>query len=337
MTRYTVDGGVYDIGVGVPDLAGAIRYWSAFGYREGERGRLSSEESLRLYGVDSELESVRLFHQQARQGLIRLMRWASPVGPGLNMAPLRTLGTRWSVHRTDDLLTVYSHAEILRRKGEPIALLGPVINPRLGRSSSEQRPFEEPVRCTYNLQMFRPHYQQVVMQRQNIEAETYGTIARNSLLRCSEACHVAVVVPEGREDVPAFYREVLGLRVSARVDLEWNPASVATVMFDLQPGEGLSEIDLDDPLSVSGAMPPGRLRIFLLRTKVQPRDATSCAGPGNLGYSLYTYRACRIEALYAQVHASAAMHPSPILHDEFGRRSFCFKAPDGYFWQISSP
>ena len=124
MTTTGLIGGVYEVGVGVPDADAAVAFWRACGYRVGTEGGLGGAQAKALYGVDSGLRSIRLFHQDATAGLVRLMVWDRPVGAGLDMAPLRTHGCRWSVHRTDDIANAYVHGEMLRRQGKPITLLG---------------------------------------------------------------------------------------------------------------------------------------------------------------------------------------------------------------------
>ena len=83
-------GGLYDIAVGVTDAVAAIAYWQRFGFRVGEHGKLSAIAAKALYRVDSALTAVRLFHGTADHGLIRLMIWEKPSGPGLGLAPLRS-------------------------------------------------------------------------------------------------------------------------------------------------------------------------------------------------------------------------------------------------------
>ncbi|MCC6172465.1 MAG: hypothetical protein IT481_10600 [Gammaproteobacteria bacterium] len=91
-------GGLHEVCVGVPDLAESITYYEAFGCRAGERGELDAAAARRLYGIDSALRAVRLHHQQADHGLVRLMQWERPLNDGLGLAPnLRCIGSRWGV------------------------------------------------------------------------------------------------------------------------------------------------------------------------------------------------------------------------------------------------
>lgn len=341
-TRFNVDSlvseGVYDIGVGVDNMERAVEFWRGFGYHVGEMGQLPADQSEALYGVYSSVTTTRLFHQSARQGLIRLVRWNDTPGPGLQMAPLRTAGTRWSVHKTDDLLTAYSHGLTTQLQRKPISILGPIINARSARAIDDQQPFREPVPCSYNLQLFQPESQVVVMQRQHIDVSSYGEINQNSLLRTSQACHVALVHQGFDEAIPAFYEKAFGVVRTGSIQLQYDPDSVATAMFNLAPGESLREIDLDDPrCSADGVDPqPGRLRLFFLESDLPLPKKHASASPGQLGYCLYSYRTRDPERLRESVISAGAYSVTALLSDEFGRPSFSFRAPDGYFWQILS-
>ncbi len=78
-------GGLHEVCVGVPDLVEAIAFYEAFGCRVGAIGELDAGAARSLYGVDSALRSVRLLHQQADHGLIRLMQWERPLNDGLGL------------------------------------------------------------------------------------------------------------------------------------------------------------------------------------------------------------------------------------------------------------
>ena len=77
--------GVYEVGIGVPDLIEQIRFWGRFGYRVGAQGSLSAAQARALYDVDSALHSAHLQHQDADHGLIRLMHWEKPKTAGIGI------------------------------------------------------------------------------------------------------------------------------------------------------------------------------------------------------------------------------------------------------------
>jgi len=279
------------------------------------------------------LHSWRLHHGVADKGLVRLMTWEEPLGPGLCMAPLRTPGNRWSVQKTDDLLTVWTHAEVARRQGHEISVLGPVLNARATVPIAEQRPFVAAVPAAYNLQLFQPLFQQVVMQRQHIDVRRLGTIAPESLFRTSEVCHVGLVAYTANVGLFDFYEHALGLQRTTQRRFAYDPDSPASQMFALRPGEAFTEIDFDDPRA--GVDPSqslaGRLRIFAVESTSPPVAAVQ-ARPGQLGYALYTIQTDDVRSLRRATIDCGATHVTPIVPDEFGAPAFSFCAPDGYAW-----
>lgn len=96
--------GIYEVGIGVPDLETAIAYWQQFGYRVGAAGQLEAETAQALYQANSPLSSVRLFHQEADHGLIRLMQWAQPSNQGLGLSSMKARGNRWATTLTASTL-----------------------------------------------------------------------------------------------------------------------------------------------------------------------------------------------------------------------------------------
>ena len=329
-----LNGGVFDIGVGVSDLDQAVEFWASCGYRRGPEGHFSTAESKTLYGVESGLTSVRLLHQDATAGLIRLMHWQQPTGPGLQMAPLRTHGCRWSVHRTDNIANAYVHGEVLRRQGKPIHLVGPHYNFDLGKNLADKQPFHEPLAASGDVLLFQPEAQLVAMTRMNFSVPKYGTINTDSPLRLSEGCHMALVVQADDIGIFDFYEDVIGFKRYHQVDIAYEPGYMPSDMFHLTPDETFSEVDFDDP--EAGDDPtehlPGRLRCFIVHSQQPADDRMSRAQPGNLGYSLFSVRVGDVAAMHHRVRESEATHVTDIVANEFGTPAFSFVAPDGFTW-----
>jgi len=331
-------GGIYEIGVGVTDLEATCAFWRSWGYTVASRGSLAAEQAQQLYGVASNLTSVRLVHQSAIHGLIRLFHWQTPLGPGLGHAPLRSTGSRWSVHRTDDIITVFNHGETARQLGHDIKLNGPLINVRSPARGFEQKPFVEPVRASHNFQMTFPTARVVAMQRFGVTMTRYGTVAKDSLLQTSEGCHMGLVVTGDDFGIFDFYTEVLGFKPGKKVHIDCEPGYTPSDFFELSAGEHFTECDLEDPASgdTLDTQLPGRLRAFLIQNARPQPDMRPQSRPGQLGYSLYTVRMRDLQATRAAVMAypkhGGATAIAEILPDEFGTAAFSFTAPDGYAW-----
>ena len=80
----------------------------------------TAEKSKKLYGVNSALRSIRLYHQNSDHGLIRLMIWENPINEGLGISSMKVNGNRWATTLTNDSLNILNHAELAEAAGETI-------------------------------------------------------------------------------------------------------------------------------------------------------------------------------------------------------------------------
>ena len=126
-------GGLYEAFHAVPDLVASIRHWQSFGYRVGAEGCLDASAAKKLYDVALDLRSVRLYHQTADHGLVRLMMWEGAIGDGLGARPIRGLGTRWTGQKTLNMARLNDHAVAAQSLGEEICVSLPSLSglPRL--------------------------------------------------------------------------------------------------------------------------------------------------------------------------------------------------------------
>jgi len=334
----TVYGGIYEFTIGVNDLDTSIKFWESCGYAVGKKGFLNSDDANALYGVCSSLNSIHMVHQKADAGLVRLMQWDNPIGSGLHMAPLRTFGNRWSVHRTDNIFNAFVHGEVLRQQGKPINLVGPHYNLNLGKKLKDKRPFLDELSATAELLLFQPEAQLVIMSRMNFKVPKYGTINEDSPLRISEGCHMALVFHGKDKAIFNFYEDVIGLKRYRELSISYEPGYMPSDMFNLKPGETLTELNFDDQnadFEPEGHL-PGRLRCFLINTSSDLEDQRDKTKPGNLGYSFYTFRTLDIQNMWDKIKASEATNQSKIYRDEFGDSSFYFLSPDGFSWVIKN-
>ena len=99
--------GIYEVCIGVSDPLPQIQYWEQFGYRIGKIGELAAPAAYQLYGVNSAVRSIRLYHQNADHGLVRLMVWETPLNDGLQLSSMKVKGTRWATTLTADILEYF--------------------------------------------------------------------------------------------------------------------------------------------------------------------------------------------------------------------------------------
>ena len=331
-------GGLYEICVGVPDLAASIGYFERFGCRVGRFGELDAAAARALYGVDSALRSVRLQHEGADHGLVRLMQWERPLNDGLGLDDdLRCLGSRWGVRLTASVLDVANHALTARDLGEPVRVIEPILAV-IGEVTGDRapRPFVEPLVGVREMVVIQPLYRQVFFERFGYESPRYGCICPHSLFRTSQHTHAGMMIATDDHQLLRFYDEVLGLKRWYDGERPYAQSTGSRRIFGLEDGETHWMVDFDDPRSGHSLEErrSGKLKVVRFASTSRLVDKRDRSRPGCLGYSLYTWRASDVEGLWKLVQAGGATQVTDVLTDEFGTRAFSFVAPDGYHWTL---
>lgn len=328
--------GIYEVCLGVREAPPLIEYWHQFGYRVGAIGTLSAQDAQRLYGVDSALQSIRLEHQSADHGLIRLMVWENPLNEGLGIVPMKVQGNRWATSMTLNVMNLWNHAMAAEADGMPIHYRAPqwtVIYP-----AAAGRPFLDPLVGVREMLLLQPLTRQVMFERFNYTVPDYGQPNPESMFQASQVTHMGLIVQDDRQDTLRFYDEVLGLlRVQDALESTYETALGGKQIFDLQPAEKFWVTAFDDPRSSKTdwqAARSGRLYIVRFPESLTLPDYREQSKPGALGMSLYTYRVQGLEDYRDRVQANTAQQVTDVIVNEFGDRSFSFIAPDGYFWTL---
>ena len=331
-------GGLYEVCVGVTDLDRALADFAAYGCQPDLEGSLDAESAQRLYGVRSAVRSVRLAHQHADHGLVRLMQWDKPLNAGLGLTEdLRCVGSRWGVCVTSSVLNIVNHVERALASGAELNLIPPVLAV-IGELSGERsaRPFRDPIVGVREMVLLQPEYRQVFFERFGYESPAYGQIDQSSLLRTSQHTHFGLMVASDDPKIFDFYEHVLCLQRMHEETVPYENATGSRRIFGLRPGEGFHMVDFDDPASGKALADrrSGKLKCVRFAADANIEDRRSHSRAGALGYSLYCWRTFEIEALHERVKQAGATSVSDMLADEFDRRSFTFFAPDGYHWML---
>ena len=327
--------GVFEIAIGCTDPAPVLRYWARFGYRPGPEGRLDAAAARALYGVDSALRSIRLLHQDADHGLLRVMVWDRPVNDGLQLEPMRVVGNRWGAMLTADVYAVANHAEDAVAAGWPVRYVEPQRQVIYG-GGAPATPFLDPVTGVRELLLLQPLSRQVIFQRYGYTIPGYGRIDEASAFRSSQVTHAGIVIQGGPAPL-AFYDGALGL-LRVRDGHESSYADVASRhVFGLAPDDRYVTTDFDDPRS--SATDPlrarsGRLKVIRFVAGTPLPDPLDRSRPGSLRHSLYTVRVREGGARRRQVVGGGARDVGEVRLNEFGERSLTFTAPDGYVWGL---
>jgi hypothetical protein len=171
--------GIYEVCIGVTEAISAIQYWQQFGYHITEVGELSASESYQLYGVDSSLRSIRLYHQNADHGLVRLMIWENPTNKGLILGSMKVMGNRWATTLTADVLNILNHVEEAKAAGCALRYTHPYWEV-IYNKEKKSRPFIEPLIGVREMLLLQPLTRQVLFQRFGYTMPHYGNINNSS-------------------------------------------------------------------------------------------------------------------------------------------------------------
>jgi catechol 2,3-dioxygenase-like lactoylglutathione lyase family enzyme len=336
--RPTCVGGLYEVCIGVPDLAESLAYFERFGCRAGRFGTLDAKSAQALYGVDSRLRSLRLHHLDADHGLVRLMHWEQPRNAGLGLDPdLRCAGSRWGVRLTASVLNIANHAARARELGDPIQLIDPILA-IIGEITgcAVGQPFHEPIVGVREMVVIQPLYRQVFFERFGYQSPLYGRVDESCLMRTSQHTHAGMMIVSDDHQLLQFYDEVLGLKRWFDAERPYEQAAGSRRIFGLEPGETHWVVDFDDPRSGHSLEErrSGKLKVVRFPKSSRLVDKLEQSRPGSLGCSLYTWRVSDVDAMWKRVCGSGATGLTDVLPDEFGTRSFSFVAPDGYSWTL---
>ncbi len=328
--------GIYEVCIGVSNSKPMVQYWEQFGYQIGQEGELSASAAKDLYGVNSALHSLRLYHQDADHGLIRLMVWENPTNEGLKLTPMKVKGNRWATTLTADVLNILNHAEKAKADGLPVKY----INPQWSVIYQDPKgiPFIDLLVGVREMMLLQPLTRQIFFQRFNYTIPNYGKINPTAAFQTSQVTHMGMVIQDDSKETLRFYEEVLGLlRTQDDVESTYEDSQAARQIFNLQPGERFWVTSFDDPRSSASDWQlarSGRMYIIRFPEEIELESRFAEAKPGALGMSLYTYRVGGIKEYFNRVKNSKASQVTEIIPNEFGEESFSFISPDGYFWTL---
>lgn len=318
-------GGLYEHIYGVGDLKAGIRYWRQLGYVESERGTLEAAAAEQLYGVKSNLTSVRLHHQAIKShGIIRLMKWDAPEGPGLGHAHALVVGSRWSGFYVKDILEICdAYRDQAATSDENWTASGPNRLP----VSADVPSFYEPFYGIRESFVKGDAHRHAFLSRVKIHRPGFGSFAEGTPLACSEAVHGNLVMPSF--DTHGFYPEAFGLTEhSPTLTLDWTMPPIRNAL-DLEEGQSFSVVVYQTPDE-----PSGLLRIYGMASEME--DMRHRSKPGELGLCCFSYKFAlgSIADRVAHIKSCGGDNFSEIQSNEFGEDSVCFEGPDGIAWHI---
>ncbi|MGK7881592.1 MAG: hypothetical protein AB4060_16065 [Crocosphaera sp.] len=335
MTNPSISG-LYEIAIGITaaDESNLINYWDKFGFTVNLSGNLDREAAKKLYGVDSNVRSLRLQNKVTDRSLLRLMIWDNPVNEGLGLSPLKVVGSRWGTSLCLDVFNVANHAEDAQALGLPIYYVPPQRN--LINRPEDFTPFAQANPCVHEMVLIQPLTRQVIFQRHDYHRLNSGIVNPDSHFKASEFVHAGLIV-DCEDETLDFYNQVLGLvRTVDNVESGYSLASrnILEVKKD-NPDERMFNTYFTAPgyeLKEKNKIHSGNFEVLRLEGNLENKQEYS--RPGCLGTSLYTLKVTDIDSYHQKVSNSEATEITETLVNEFAEKSFSFVAPDGYFWTL---
>lgn len=332
-------GGLYETGIGVPNLDASTRYWESFGFRAGPQGQLDADQAEGLYGHRSSLTSRRLLHTDSDHGLIRLMQWDTPVNEGLGLRPFRGHGNRWAGQFVRSASDIANHAIVAENAGQPIYDVPPTFidlsayNPDLFDGKAPV-PFHDMIIAVREYSLVQPFSRQAFLERFNYESKMLGKYNDDCLFPATQFAHAGLMFSSDDHSVLDFYDQVLGLKRVSDHPVAWEEAMGSRGAFSLVEGETHWSVNFEEPRSGAGMdeRRSGRLLMFRFGTNSNLEDQSDLARPGCLGHSLLTWRVRDLTAFKSDCAAGGCKDIYDIHSDEFGTEAFTCTTPDGFIW-----
>jgi hypothetical protein len=323
-----VVGGLYELIHGVSSLAESIAWWKRFGFGVGPTGSMTADESFRAYGVRSAMKSARLLHGVSDHGLIRVIEWEAPTGPGCGPIPLRALGSRWGAMLNTNLLSVQNHCEQADVANQQQYWLPSVRQDPAGPTGE---PFLDDGIHVREMALCRKETRQVFFQRFGYSNPSYGAVAVDAAFPTSQVTHAGIVTAGDPETAGVFfYQRALGLLMTREASVSGYADVASRRLFELQEHESYRCWDFDDPTSAAepAKWKSGRLK-FIHFDDFPVADVRSKTRLGALGLTAYSWRVRDVEAAATSCEQNGGTTLSRG-SDEFGHMAVRVLAPDGH-------
>ena len=321
--------GVYEVIVGVDEAAPSLAYFAEFGFRVVAEASLAADEASSLYGVDSSASVFRLQNGDIdAHGLLRIIEWDSPLGPGVGFAPPETVGIRMAVMRTQDIVRLADIFSDLREKSvKPYLLAGPVYDDLYDATTGNPTISNRRVGVR-EMGVYGQDFNHVFFQRYGYTIPGYGTITDDSPLRTSEFTHHNFFVSGNLDEVTAYYSDVLGFKSenATVIDGEWQPGP--KTVFQMAPGRSHWYRGFVSPNNICG-----KLKFFSVAGLHQVDDRSDRQRPGELGITLHSIWTPNLYMIH-DLARDQDIEVTEIRENEFGERSFLLRGPDGATWQV---
>ena len=320
--------GVYEVMVGTDKPRELIRYFAEFGFRVVDSAMWEAPRAAALYGVRSGLKSYRLQNGDVdSHGLLRLLAWERPLGPGVGYTEPETVGSRMAVMMTADIGRLNDVYEMLRHQRQEKWLpTEPYFDDPLRINANQNLDFfKRPVGVRENA-VYGDWFTHVFFQRYGYTIPGYGTINPEAPLKTSEFTHHDFFIRVDSMAQLNYLQTVLGLKMEKVPEIDGDWLKGPRAVFLMPPGYSHWYVGFVSPNNICG-----KLKFFMPRG-MKP-DRQSHQRPGELGITLHSFYVPDIGKVHGLASANG-LKPTSVVQNEFGEECFNFRGPEGATWQI---
>ncbi len=320
--------GVYEVVLAVEDLPWSFAYWAQYGFRVVDSATLAEAQALKLYGVPSALKSYRLQNGHIdSHGLLRLIQWSKPIGPGVGYSIPETIGSRMAVMKTDDLYRLYDLYVFLRdEKKEPWLPTEPTVDDLFGLNKGAKDFINRPVLVRENA-VYGAYFNHVFFQRYGYEIPGYGTIDPGTPLKTSEFTHHDFFIKAPDMSAIQYISDVLGFKAEREPEVNGDWQKGPRQVFMMENGYAHLYQGFVSPNNICGKLK------FFIPLGIRP-DRSAHQRLGELGITMHTLFAPDIGKIHRAAGQYKGLTLTPIQHNEFGEKSFVLRDSVGITWQI---
>jgi hypothetical protein len=319
--------GLYEVMLATDNAGYAIKYFGEYGFTIVDSAVLKPADVLKLYGINTGLKSYRLQNGEIdSHGLLRLLVWDKPLGPGVGYTIPETIGSRMTVMKTDDIVRIEDVYKMLRANQEKwLPTTSFFDDPLRINKNGATDFFKRPVGVRENA-VYGDFFTHVFFQRYGYTIPGYGTINPKAPLKTSEFTHHDFFIKVPDMGVIMYLQHAFGLKAEKEPELDGDFLKGAKVVFNMTDGYTHMYQGFVSPNNICG-----KLKFFI--PQGPKPDASARQRIGELGVTLHSFYTPKINMVLGLVKKHK-LFTTEIFKNEYGENSFICRGPEGISWQI---
>lgn len=319
--------GLYEVMLATTDAAYAIKYFAEYGFTITDSASMPAAYVQKLYGINTSLKSYRLQNGDVdSHGLLRLLIWGQPLGPGVGYTIPETIGSRMTVMKTDDIVRLEDVYKTLRANQEKWFVTTSFFDDPLRINKNGTTDFfKRPVGVRENA-VYGEFFTHVFFQRYGYTIPGYGTINPKANLKTSEFTHHDFFIKTPDMTSLLYLQYAFGLKAEKVPEIDGDFLKGAKVVFNMADGYTHLYQGFVSPNNICG-----KLKFFI--PQGPKPDASARQRIGELGVTLHSFYTPKINLILSLVK-KYKLFTTEIFKNEFGENSFVCRGPEGVSWQI---